>query len=102
MDRTLSLPLAFLFLGFVLVALVLPQFLLAKEEYPATCPPEAVAIVNSVGGCGAVNPNAFSAVYDKCCSTADAADDSSGTSTYLVYIAIAIVLLLGLVMFRKK
>lgn len=84
------------------MVLALPRFSLAKEEYPTTCPPEAVAIVSSVGGCSAVNPNAFSAVYDKCCRTAESADNSSGGSTYLVYIAISIVLLLGLVMFKKN
>ena len=103
MKKSLSLPFVFYVLAFLAVlSLSFPQISTAKEEYPSTCPPEAIAIVNDVGGCAAVNPQSFSAVYDKCCASAEPADASSGTSTYLVYIAIAIVLLLGLVMFRKK
>lgn len=36
-------------------------------SYPASCPTEAKAIVDAVGGCSAVDKNIYSAVYNKCC-----------------------------------
>lgn len=35
--------------------------------YPATCPAEAKAIVEIVGGCSAVDRNFYSAIWNKCC-----------------------------------
>ena len=35
--------------------------------YPASCPAEAKAIVEAVGGCSVVNKSQYPSVYDKCC-----------------------------------
>lgn len=37
-------------------------------SYPASCPKEAKAIVDAVGGCSSINKNLYSAVYEKCCA----------------------------------
>lgn len=37
-------------------------------SYPASCPTEAKAIVDAVGGCSAIDKNKFSSVYQKCCA----------------------------------
>src|SRR3989344_3380946 len=103
MKKSLSLPFVFYVLAFLAVlSLSFPQISTAKEEYPSTCPPEAIAIVNAVGGCAAVNPQSFSAVYDKCCASAEPADASTGTPTYLGYTAVAFIIFLGLGRFIKK
>ena len=36
--------------------------------YPTSCPSEAKAIVEVVGGCSAINRSSFPAIYDKCCA----------------------------------
>ncbi|MDO8521607.1 MAG: hypothetical protein Q7S52_05825 [bacterium] len=36
--------------------------------YPATCPAEAQGIVDAVGGCAAISPTDYAAIYGKCCS----------------------------------
>src|SRR3989338_8272816 len=36
--------------------------------YPATCPAEAQGIVEAVGGCAAISPTDYSAIYGKCCA----------------------------------
>lgn len=37
-------------------------------SYPSSCPAEAKAIVEAVGGCSAVNKNQYPSVYEKCCA----------------------------------
>jgi hypothetical protein len=37
-------------------------------SYPASCPVEAQTIVNAVGGCTAISPTKYGAIYSKCCS----------------------------------
>lgn len=37
-------------------------------SYPASCPVEARAIVDAVGGCSTIDPGQYSSIYEKCCS----------------------------------
>lgn len=39
------------------------------QSYPGTCPPEAQAIINSVGGCSAVDSSTYRNIHQKCCSS---------------------------------
>ena len=105
----------------ILLSILLPQFSLAlptatsavKSQYPNTCPAEAIAIVNSVGGCAAVSQQTFPAVYEKCCrlptstltptpAPVPAPAERSSTSSYIVYVAIAAAVLIGFLMIKKN
>lgn len=48
--------------------LLLPPALSFAASYPASCPAEAQAIVDAVGGCSAIDPNQYQSIYNKCCS----------------------------------
>ena len=61
------------------------------QTYPVSCPAEAQAIVNAVGGCLAVDKDLYSAIYDNCCVVSPA--PSSMTMTLWI---LAVVVLLGL------
>lgn len=54
-----------LVISYLLLVVVNTSF---AQTYPATCPAEAQAIVNAVGGCSAVDKDQYSAVYDSCCA----------------------------------
>ena len=47
--------------------LLVPVFSFAAS-YPASCPSEAQAIVDAVGGCSTISESEYGAIYEKCCS----------------------------------
>lgn len=57
----------FLLTTFAFLSLLFPV-LSSAATYPASCPTEAQAIVEAVGGCSAVDKDAYDAIYSKCCS----------------------------------
>ena len=58
------------------------------QTYPASCPDEARAIVEAVGGCAEVDNGQYSAVYDNCCAVS-ATSTSRGITA--VWVALALV-----------
>lgn len=48
-------------------------------SYPASCPPTAWAIVSAVGGCAAISPSQYGAIYSKCCSLAGSVQPATPT-----------------------
>ena len=59
------------FLAFIaFLSFLLPVAVLGAS-YPASCPTEAQAIVDAVGGCPAIDPGQYSSIYEKCCSISE-------------------------------
>ena len=90
------------FLAFIaFLSFLLPVAVLGAS-YPASCPTEAQAIVDAVGGCPAIDPGQYSSIYEKCCSISETpasepssepileepslepAPDTSDTSSYIL------------------
>ena len=55
-------------LALAALLLLLSPVIAFAASYPASCPAEAQAIVNAVGGCSAIDPDQYSSIYEKCCS----------------------------------
>lgn len=78
-------------------------------SYPASCPAEAQAIVNAVGGCSAIDPGQYSSIYGKCCSVSTipgsqpslkpSPEPTPGTSSTLLIVIISIIVWGGLAYF---
>src|SRR3989344_2011258 len=70
------------FLAFIaFLSFLLPVAVLGAS-YPASCPTEAQAIVDAVGGCSAIDPGQYSSIYEKCCSaSATPASEPSSEQT---------------------
>ena len=63
-----------------IVSLMYPAVSFAAT-YPATCPVEAQAIVNSVGGCAAISCTKYAAICAKCGCSSSASSQSQSSQT---------------------
>src|SRR3989344_6204631 len=71
-----------IFLGLLLFVPV------SAQTYQVSCPAEAKAIVEAVGGCSVVDKAQYSAVYEKCCVVS-----SAPVSKIALWVTIAVAVL---------
>lgn len=62
-----------------------------RTRYPASCPSEAQAIVDAVGGCSAVDKDKYLSVYEKCCALLSPPNSiSTATALWIVAVVLAL------------
>ena len=84
----------------VLYLYFLSSFVFAAS-YPNSCPSEARAIVDAVGGCAEVDKNAYAAVYEQCCALPAPAPNKS-VVLWISLVVVVVGLGIGIWHFRQK